>query len=400
MEPEQARQPKKKQIRRDLQANFKCQSQGCGKKYVNKQSLSRHNRVDHAKKLPSYASNKEVEIGSLKKEKVEAEPIAKQKAATEAKDEVEAANVRRQKAEAHALSVKLREAAEEKTAKEKIAAAEKPAEGTAYYDVFADKENYVYFCEHCEHKTDSDDSLAAHRIEVHATHKVEVHATPRKINVGNEEGAKDSEDKKEERKKIFLASTVRLFGGKRGSDELPASSPKRAKVETAEEKQDEDEGDSDFMLSDEEEDEEGDVTGEVRALGRVYLKGTSDENSIERADKGVEEIEHVERDEGLTDFVSSSKAATTPSKKDVDEDETKGDVKMGVAQTTDSAVALLADLVQGGAISVFIPRAPRASVIVPRASVIQKTPTPNRPTQKETVIAFNFDDDDVVILEH
>ena len=118
MEPEQARQPKKKQIRRDLQANFKCQSQGCDKKYVNKQSLSRHNKVDHAKKLPSHAPNKEVEVGRLKKQKVEAEPIAKQKAATEAKDEVEAANVRRQKAEAHALSVKLREAAEEKTAKE------------------------------------------------------------------------------------------------------------------------------------------------------------------------------------------------------------------------------------------------------------------------------------------
>ena len=55
-----AKQTKKKQTRTQEPATLECQSPGCGRKYVRKMSLTRHNKVDHVKELlPNGRTNSE-----------------------------------------------------------------------------------------------------------------------------------------------------------------------------------------------------------------------------------------------------------------------------------------------------------------------------------------------------
>ena len=63
-------------------------------------------------------------------------------------------------------------------------------ESEAFYDEFVNNENFVYFCDQCDHRTDCDESLNNHKMEEHSKPSENVRGvdrTERSIEEGGKE---------------------------------------------------------------------------------------------------------------------------------------------------------------------------------------------------------------------
>ena len=83
----------------------------------------------------------------------------------------------------------------EKENLENVADFNKPTDETeTFYDEFVNNENFVYFCDQCDHRTDCDESLNNHKMEEHSETSKKMDTTQKSVEEG---GKRDPESKTE-----------------------------------------------------------------------------------------------------------------------------------------------------------------------------------------------------------